>query len=67
MSNVFENTGDMAGENGVARGRAQPPPFLTEENAVNTHNRLGGYVNQNDSLVELGQGAQGVAYTSKVV
>eukprot|EP00116_Pleurobrachia_bachei_P011709 sb/3471971/ len=51
---VASNIAFGDGEDYVAESRRapQPAPFLTDDNAVNTHGRLGGYVNQSDSLVE---------------
>ena len=49
-SNIFSTEDDPDAKQ-YERSKVAPAPFLTEDNAVNTHGRLGGYVEQSDSLL----------------
>ena len=50
VSNIFSNE-EAPNTKQYERSKPAPAPFLTEDNAVNTHGRLGGYVEQSDSLL----------------
>ncbi|XP_063679252.1 uncharacterized protein LOC134814857 isoform X3 [Bolinopsis microptera] len=50
VSDIFSEEGDPSAKN-YDRAAPSLAPFLTDNNAVDTHGRLGGYVNQSDSLV----------------
>jgi len=55
VSNIFSTDADPNAKH-YDRTAPAPAPFLTEDNAVNTHGRLGGYVEQSDSLVGVQEG-----------
>ena len=51
MSHIF-NADRVAGDSAEESRRPAPAPFLTDSNAVDTHNRLGGLVNMTDSIID---------------
>ena len=52
-SQVFSADQDSSVMQDGSRIKPRPAPFLTDSNAVDTHNRLGGFVEQNDSLLDI--------------
>jgi len=60
---IFSEGGHM--EANGDRKKVEPAPFLTEDNAVNTNGRRGGFVQKNDSKfvdTELGRNGRKVHY-----
>jgi len=61
-NDIFDHS--VQEEDSVLRSKPKPAPFLTDNNAVNNHGRMGGYVEHSDSPVipETEKGGRQVHY-----